>query len=168
MSRRPRPIALVDVRRGDDMLVQRGREPRTGKVFHRLLGGGIERGETAVEAVARELEEEIGAHLHDVRLLGWRENIFTFDGRPGHEIVAVLTGEIRQPDLLDRDHLGTIPGSTSTVHWVPAADALAGPVPLYPDGVRSCSAGDEPCLVRPPSTTSRLHAGSCQRTLRLL
>ena len=135
MSRRPRPIALVDVRRGDDMLVQRGREPRTDEAFHRLLGGGIELGETAVEAGVRELREEIGAHLTDVRLLGWLENIFTFDGRQGHEIVAVLSGTIRQPELLGPDDLGTIPGSTSTVHWAPAAEALDGPVPLYPAGL---------------------------------
>lgn len=134
-KRRPRPLAVVHVRRGDDMLVQRGREPDTGEVFHRLLGGGIEPGETAAEAAVRELEEEIGAQLQDVRLLGWLENIFTFGGRPGHEIVAVLAGTITQPELLDRDDLGTIPGSTSTVHWVPAAEALAGPVPLYPDGL---------------------------------
>ena len=141
MSRRPRPIAVVDVRRGSDMLVQRGREPRTGEQFHRLLGGGIERGETAVEAVVRELDEEVGAHLQDVRLLGWLENIFTFDGRQGHEIVAVLSGTIRQPELLARDDLGTIPGSASTVHWVPAAEALGGPVPLYPEGLAALLAG---------------------------
>lgn len=81
--RKPRAIAVVHVRRGTDMLVQRGLDPDTGRPFHRLLGGGIDWGETAVEAVARELAEEIDAALHDVRLLGWLENCSPSAADPG-------------------------------------------------------------------------------------
>lgn len=132
-KRRLRAVSLAAVRRGDGaVLVQRGTDPSTGQSFHRLIGGGIDFGETATQAVVREWQEELGAYLRDVELLGWVENLFTFAGASGHELLAVHSGRISESHLLDRDDLGAIPGSTSTVHWVAADDLLAGPRPLYP------------------------------------
>jgi 8-oxo-dGTP pyrophosphatase MutT (NUDIX family) len=48
--------AIVAVRRGDEILVVR-RSPEDGGYWH-LISGGIEVGETAAEAAARELFEE--------------------------------------------------------------------------------------------------------------
>lgn len=115
------------------MLVQRGHDPSRDLSFHRLIGGGIDFGESAAEAVVREFEEELGARLTDVRLLGWLESRFVFDGRSGHEIVAVHTARITQRDLLERDDLGTIAGTGSTAHWVPAPELLHGARPLLPE-----------------------------------
>ncbi|MGJ7442370.1 NUDIX hydrolase [Aquipuribacter sp. MA13-6] len=135
-KRRLRPVALAAVRRADGaVLVQRGRDESRALTFHRLIGGGIDFGETAEQAVVREWQEELSAQLLDVRLLGWVENLFTFEGAPGHELLAVHVGRVDDPHVLDRDDLGTIPGTTSTVHWVPGATVLHGPVPLYPPGV---------------------------------
>lgn len=129
-------MALAAVRRPDGaVLVQRGRDESRGLTFHRLIGGGIDFGETAEQAVVREWQEELSAQLLDVRLLGWVENLFTFEGAPGHELLAVHVGRVDDPHVLDRDDLGTIPGTTSTVHWVPGSQVLDGPVPLYPPGV---------------------------------
>jgi len=104
------------------------------ETFHRLIGGGIDFGETAEQAVVREWQEELSARLQDVRLLGWVENLFTFEGAPGHELLAVHVGRVEDAHVLDRDDLGVIPGTTSTVHWVPGAVVLDGPVPFYPPG----------------------------------
>lgn len=133
--RRVRPLAVAAARRADGaVLVQRGQDS-AGRSFHRLVGGGIDFGESAAEAVVREFEEELGARLTDVRLLGWLENRFVLDGAPGHELVAVHVGTLTQRRLLERDDLGTIPGTSSTVHWVPVDELLDGPRPLYPDGL---------------------------------
>lgn len=135
-KRRLRPVALAAVRRADGaVLVQRGHDATRQQSFHRLIGGGIDFGETAEEAVVREWQEELGAHLHEVRLLGWLENLFVFDGAPGHELLAVHVGRVDDEHVLGRDDLGTIPGTSSTVHWVPGEQLLDGPLPLYPTGV---------------------------------
>ena len=49
----------------------------------RPLGGGVEFGERAAEAVGREFVEEIGQALVDVRLLCVLENLFVYDGSRG-------------------------------------------------------------------------------------
>lgn len=79
MSWRPPPqiraIAIGVIRRGDEILVYEGHDPSNGETFHRTLGGGIDFGETGVEALAREFREEIGCDLEDARYLGTLENI---------------------------------------------------------------------------------------------
>ncbi|MEX2081522.1 MAG: NUDIX domain-containing protein, partial [Dehalococcoidia bacterium] len=67
------------------MLVFRGYDAVKEQAFYRPLGGGIEFGETAEEAVIREMREEIGAETRVMRHLMTVENLFTYEGQPGHE-----------------------------------------------------------------------------------
>ena len=75
------------------------RVPEKGRLYYRPLGGTIEFGERGEEAVRREFREEIAADLADVRYLGMLENIFTYDGRRGHEIVLVYDGLLTDASL---------------------------------------------------------------------
>jgi 8-oxo-dGTP pyrophosphatase MutT (NUDIX family) len=121
---RIRPIAIAVIARPSDgaLLVFDGHDPVTDDRFHRPLGGGIELGETAEAAVRRELVEELGAELEEVALLGWIENIFTYAGRPGHEIVAVFSARLVDASLYARDELTMVENNESvTVRWVPRA-----------------------------------------------
>ncbi|WP_460164643.1 NUDIX domain-containing protein [Pseudomonas sp. S2_F03] len=54
----------------------------------------MEFGETSAQAIVREVQEELGLAITDVRLLGTLENIFTYAGRPGHEIVQVYDARV--------------------------------------------------------------------------
>jgi 8-oxo-dGTP pyrophosphatase MutT (NUDIX family) len=53
------------------------------------MGGGVDFGETSLEALQREFQEEIQADLTNINFLGCLENLFTFNGKPGHEILFV-------------------------------------------------------------------------------
>lgn len=141
---RIRPIAIAVIMRPSDgaLLVFDGRDAVKDERFHRPLGGGIEFGETAEAAVRREIREEINAELCDVALLGFLENLFTCDGKPGHEIVAVFSARLVDNALYDRDELTMNEnGTIVTVRWVPRAAfrsaANPGGPPLYPDGLVS-------------------------------
>ena len=48
--------------------------------YCRPLGGGIEFGERGADAIVREIREELGAEIEDVRRLGTLENLFTGGG----------------------------------------------------------------------------------------
>src|SRR4051812_14093428 len=65
---------------GTHHAVLRGEDPTGDRVFHRLIGGSVELGERATEAIVREVAEELRATLVEPELLGVVENVFTYDG----------------------------------------------------------------------------------------
>jgi len=84
-----RPLAICLFRHTDKILVSEEHDPSKGETFYRPLGGGIEFGEHSLDTIYRELMEEIGAEVKDLVYLGTLENIYVFNGIPGHEIVQV-------------------------------------------------------------------------------
>jgi ADP-ribose pyrophosphatase YjhB (NUDIX family) len=69
------------------ILVAWGENSQNGATFYRPLGGSIEFWETSQEATIREIKEEIGANIIDVKLLGVLESLFEFKGESCHEVV---------------------------------------------------------------------------------
>jgi len=132
-----RSLALCVCRDGERILVEHGYDRVKQQQFYRAIGGGIEFGERAADAARREWMEELGVELAEMRLLGVLENLFTYDGRPGHEIVFVFTAQIRDAlphataplEVVDSD------GQHHAVAWVPLAELEGGTVPLYPAGI---------------------------------
>ena len=102
--------------------------------YHRLIGGGVELGETHREAIVREVDEELGATIHDLAFMATVENIFRIDGVLGHEIVFLYSGRLEPlPVVLDAT-LTESDGSIVPVAWRPFNDS-AETRPLYPAGV---------------------------------
>ncbi|HEX5502019.1 MAG TPA: NUDIX domain-containing protein [Thermomicrobiales bacterium] len=120
----------VIVRRGH-VLAGAYRE-RDGAVFHALMGGGIEPGESGAACLAREFREETGLALAVGRLVYVNENFFLLDGRPHHEIglfyaatLATPTADLAPVAMLEPDTV------------VPAWLDLGGPLDtLYPAFLR--------------------------------
>jgi ADP-ribose pyrophosphatase YjhB (NUDIX family) len=133
-----RPVALAVVRRGRELLVFDAFDTVKQERFHRPLGGGIEFGERAEEAVRRELCEETGSEASVVRFLGVLENLFTYEGAEWHELDFVFEVELADQSVYERDELEfveTIDGLEQSVRaiWVNPDELDA---PLYPDGLR--------------------------------
>lgn len=70
--------ALVTDEKGNLLLTTRGVEPHYGKLD--LPGGFIDPGETAEEAVARELYEELGMEVKSVNYVGSSTNEYVYAG----------------------------------------------------------------------------------------
>lgn len=98
-----RTIALGVFRRDDRIFVVEGYDPNKSENFYRPLGGGIEFGERGVEALAREMREETGLEVENLRYLGMCENIFIYLGEMGHEIALVYSGDFVDRSVYDRD-----------------------------------------------------------------
>jgi ADP-ribose pyrophosphatase YjhB (NUDIX family) len=134
---RVRPLAIAIIARQGRILVSEGYDSVKRETFFRPLGGGIEFGELATAALARELREEIGAEITGATYLGLLENIFTCDGEPGHEIVLVFAARFADPDWYER---AEIPGREDDgqafrTAWMSLADFAPGHAPLYPAGL---------------------------------
>ena len=97
-----RPVALCVFRKDNRILVFEGFEKLTSEIFYRPLGGGIEFGEKAENAVRRELMEEINAEVRELRYLGTLENIYSFNGKPYHEIVLIYDGVLINSRLYEQ------------------------------------------------------------------
>jgi 8-oxo-dGTP pyrophosphatase MutT (NUDIX family) len=100
------------------ILVAEGIDSVTRDRFARPLGGGVEPGETSRQAVTREIREELGLNAIELRLLGVLENIFEYQGKPGHEIAFVYDGRLDDPSAYERPELPmSEPGWDSPAKW---------------------------------------------------
>lgn len=134
-----RPLAICIFRRGDRIFAAEGYDDVKGQTFYRPLGGKIEFGEHSAQTIVRELREEIGAEVTALRYLGTLENIFTYNGQHGHEIVLVYDGAFADPALYKVDALEGREDDGDLLfiaRWMPL-DAFRGDdaPPLYPDGL---------------------------------
>jgi 8-oxo-dGTP pyrophosphatase MutT (NUDIX family) len=134
-----RPLAICVIRDGERILVAEGRDPARRLTFYRPLGGGIEFGELSAAAVVRELREELGAEVVDLRCLGTVENIFTFNGAIGHELVIVYQARFVDPSFYKRERMDGWDGAGGkepiVALWKPLRFFAQGHAPLYPDGL---------------------------------
>jgi 8-oxo-dGTP pyrophosphatase MutT (NUDIX family) len=139
-----RAKALGVIQHEGRLLVFEGYDLVKDETFYRPLGGGIEFGETGAQAMVREIREEIGAEVANVRYLGLCENIFTYAGEIGHEIVLLFEAELVDTSLYERDDLQAVEpgGVVFKVLWKPLSDFADGRVPLYPDGLLALLTGN--------------------------
>lgn len=117
--------------RNGHVLVIVGSDSVKDETFYRAIGGGIEFGETAEAALRREFQEELGVALGGVELLDVVENIFVFEGAPGHEIAHVFAVESSDIDAMSLDAQLHVLDEGSPIRWV-AIDGIEHP--LYPTG----------------------------------
>jgi ADP-ribose pyrophosphatase YjhB (NUDIX family) len=138
MTHKPiRVIALAIVQHEGSLLVFRADDYVKRSYFYRPLGGGVEYGERGSEAVVRELREELGAELCDVRYLGTLENIFTLNGYLGHEIVLLYRADLADRTLYEREELDVVEadGTHLTGLWVSLAECESGALRLVPEAL---------------------------------
>jgi 8-oxo-dGTP pyrophosphatase MutT (NUDIX family) len=116
-----RVIAICLFSKGDGILVAEGFDTSKGSPFYRPLGGGVEFGETTQVTVIREIREELGHEIKDLRLVGTLENLFELEGIRGHQIVFVYDGEFINPGVYEHDQLKfkEDSGKTVTARWRP-------------------------------------------------
>ena len=104
-STRIRPLVVAVIRRKNNVLAVKGYDKSKNQCFYRLLGGGIEFGETAEDALRREFREELGVEITNLRRLEVVENIFIYENQAGHEIVFVYEAEFADKNLYEQEKL---------------------------------------------------------------
>ena len=138
VSLSPRALSLAVIERNDGrILVDQGFDPKKGRAFYRLLGGGIDFGELSEAAVIREIQEELGLAVRTEEHLGTIENVFSFAGKPGHEIAFVHRVSFVDNLVYERSSFQVADFSrTPTVAvWKSLQEMKAEELNLYPEGV---------------------------------
>jgi 8-oxo-dGTP pyrophosphatase MutT (NUDIX family) len=135
---RIRPLAICVFRNNNRILVHRGYDPLKKEYFFRPLGGGIEFGETSMDAVCRELMEELNVEVdkESLKYLGTVENIFHFNGFPFHEIIMIYDGAFKNPGLYDQTAIvGKEADEEIQAVWKSIDEFGVGKSILYPTGL---------------------------------
>ncbi len=106
----------------------------------RPLGGTVEFGETAEAAVIREFREELGITIEILSSPVFMENIYTHEGSPGHEILAIFDVAFPADAFADQTRIEFLEhdGTKCFAEWF-ALDTLDLPEQprLYPEGLKA-------------------------------
>lgn len=132
-----RPLAICLFKKGESILVAEGYDSVKNDYYYRPIGGGIEYGEKSLAAIIREVYEEISTEIINTTYLGTLENIFTFNGELGHEIVMVYKAEFKDETYYNMD---TFIGreddeSVFLLKWIPMSEFRSSKLRLVPDGI---------------------------------
>jgi 8-oxo-dGTP pyrophosphatase MutT (NUDIX family) len=128
-----RVLALGIIKKGDRTFISQGYDPIKQQTFYRAMGGGVDFGETSLEALQREFQEEIQAELTNIHYLGCIENLFTFNGKQGHEILQIYQCDFVDPKFYQLENLVFAEGERQkTALWVEITRFKSGELKLVP------------------------------------
>jgi len=134
-----RPIALCVFHNNNRILVAEGYDSRKKEHFYRPLGGGIEFGESSRETICREIMEELNLEVtgDSLSYLGALENIFIFNGNPGHEIVLIYDGALKESGVYEQAVIlgKEADGEDIRAVWKDLDEFGVGKSILYPNGL---------------------------------
>ncbi len=130
-----RPVALCLFTNNGRLLVAKGTDSVKQTEFYRPLGGMIEFGEYGVDAVQREIIEETGQKIKNVKYLGTLENIFTYEGKSGHEIVLMYDAEFLDKSMYEKEYIDIVEVDWCKAIWVNIEDCISRKITIYPDGI---------------------------------
>lgn len=129
-----RVLALGIIRSSDRVFISEGYDPVKQQTFYRAMGGGVDFGETSREALQREFQEEIQAELTNIKYLGCMENLFTFNGKPGHEILFIYECDFVDPKFYQLEDLTFAEGERKKrALWVKIDRFKSGELKLVPE-----------------------------------
>jgi 8-oxo-dGTP pyrophosphatase MutT (NUDIX family) len=133
-----RQAALCIFHRNGVFLIAEIVDPHSGAVLHRPPGGGIEEGETPEQTVRREVLEELGITLTEVRQIGHIDHVWIWKSRELHERAYIFLADPADDPRLNRGEtleLIEADGERSRTIWLALDGAGAGPPPICPAGL---------------------------------
>ncbi len=133
MAKRIRSIALGLIEHEGHVFVSQGKN--LGETFYRFLGGGIDFGETSQAALEREFQEEIQAALTDIEYITCLDNIFSYNGKPKHELIQLFRARFVDDAFYQiSERFRLVEGNRATqAFWLETQQILDGTCHLVPE-----------------------------------
>jgi 8-oxo-dGTP pyrophosphatase MutT (NUDIX family) len=108
-----------------------------GDYYYRPIGGSVEYGETSLEAVKREAMEELHPEIEVTGEPLVVENIFTCEGKSGHEIDFIYPCSFLDRKFYKNNSFQLIEDDKCEFQalWIPIADCLNHKLRLVPESL---------------------------------
>ena len=129
-----RPVVLGIAKHNNKLLVSLGYDKVKDETFYRCIGGGIEFQETSQEALKREYKEELGIDIIVEDFCGIVENIFTYQGKKGHELILFYNIKIKEEDYKEKYHIIDHNEETDA-YWIDINEFKTNKKILYPEAI---------------------------------
>lgn len=129
-----RVLALGLIRDGDRTFLSEGYDPVKQQTFYRALGGGVDFGESSYDALKREFMEELQAELKNIKYLGCIENLFTFNGKAGHELLQLYQCDFVDSKFYQLEQIEFAEGEyKKTALWMDIKQCKSGELRIVPE-----------------------------------
>ncbi|OGK16689.1 hypothetical protein A2774_00105 [Candidatus Roizmanbacteria bacterium RIFCSPHIGHO2_01_FULL_39_12c] len=101
----PRPTngLIAENEKGEILLVKRKDDPKKG--YWDLPGGFVDMGETLEESFQREIKEELGVKVKNLKYLTSTADRYLYKGINLHTICFIFTGKLKGKELKIRDDI---------------------------------------------------------------
>lgn len=114
-------------------LLSKGFDRVKNEHFYRVLGGGIDFFESGEEGVRREIREELESEIENLKLLDVKENLFTYQGKRGHEIDFLYNGDLVRKELYEMNSIRIVePDMEFEAFWIPVKEIFEQGLQIYP------------------------------------
>lgn len=97
---------ILENTRGEILLVKRFQEPKKG--FWDLPGGFVESNETLEESARREIKEELGIDLTEIKYLSSHHNKYLYGGVNYDTVSAIFTGKFNGTEFISDGEISEI------------------------------------------------------------
>lgn len=133
-----RPTAFCLLENNGRLLLQEFWHEHDHYHFYRPPGGGIEHGELAVDAIRREMREELNLEIPEPQFLTVLENIFDYGGEIKHEIVFLFRVDVSDERLTAVPEVQILDSTLAfRAVWHAIDELMEGKIVLYPVMLRN-------------------------------
>ena len=134
MKKEIRVKAMCLIEHNGKLLLCNGYDSVKKEKFLRLVGGSIDFGEMAEDAVRREVKEELGSNLENLKFITVIESIFVHEGEKGHEVIFLYKGDLTNKDIYNTEKVPILDRREDwkDAEWIPISDILEKKTIFYP------------------------------------